>query len=239
MDREGKKYYVLGREERALKALANDENGAEYGVLEQLIATLLSGEKVGADFQLIANAIIAKSVLCGRFPLKKRGRPDNLDGVNACDVAIRYFELRDNGVSYEDAVTQVAASHHKAERHIMRLVREGKPLIGSTPEQRKQKREWWAYCGVMHRSRIAAGEEPYLLFAIRICKEAEARRLNRDSVAELDVVIDSVLGKLGRSGGGASRTRNQKSSFSCSQHIQAVFNGTEDSEPPNRTLISN
>lgn len=224
------KYHILGLQERALEALANNENGAEYGILEQLSATLLSGEKVGANFQLVANAIVAKTVLCGKLPLKKRGRPENPEGVNACDVAIRYFELKDNGVSYEDAVTQIATELHKEERHIMRLVKEGKPLIGSTPEQRKNKREWWAYCGKLHKSRIAAGEEPYLDKAIRICKEAEGRSLSRDPIAELEDVIDSVLKRVRGAGKGASRTRNQKKAFSSSHQIKAVFDGTDDSE---------
>ena len=222
------KYHFLGREFRALEALANNENGAEYGILELLSATLLSGEKVGADFQVVANAIVAKSVLCGRLPLKKRGRPKNPDGLNACDVAILYFALKDNGVSYENAVREVAASLCKDERHIMRLVREGTPQIGSTPAQRKEKREWWALCGEMRRSRIAAGEETYFDFATRIIKEADARNKHRDPIAELETLIDSEMEKINR----PSRTTKLKNSFVSSQQIQAVFDGTDDSGLP-------
>ena len=233
MDQDSRKeYYVLGCEERALEALAKNENGAEYGVLMQLAATLLSGEKVDARFQLVANAIVAKTILCGKLPAKKRGRPENTDGVNACDVAMRYFELRDNGVSYEQAVTQVAAIFHKEERHIMRLVNEGKSLIGSTAEQRKHKKKWWAYCGEMHRSRVAAGKETHPYFANDISKESEIRSLSRDPIAELDMVIYSVLNKFGHHGGGASLTRNQKNSFKNSQHIRAVFDRTDSRETP-------
>jgi hypothetical protein len=220
--------YILGREDRALEALADNENGAEYEILKQLAETLLSGEQVAPMFQVVVNAIVAKAVLCGRLPLKKRGRPESIDGVNACDVAIRYFELVDNGCSYEDAVTQVADSLHKDKRHVMRLVKAGKQSIGSTPEQRMQKREWWAYCGGIHKSRIAAGEETLSSVWFSISKATELKNASRDPIAELDALINGELESLKKKVNGVARARKKQTEFRSSQRIKSIFEGVKD-----------
>ena len=95
-----------------------------------------------------------------------------------------------------------------------------------------KKKEWWAYCGKIHRSRIAAGEETQDDFVNRMAKETETRRLSRDPIAELDMVIDSVLNKSRRNGGGAALTPNQKNSFKNSQLIRAIFDRTDGKEAP-------
>lgn len=218
----------MGREERALQALAKNENGAEFAILELLGAIVMSGEKAGASFQLVANVIVAKSVLNGKLPLKKRGRPKNPDGLNAYDVAIRYFAIKDSGLSYENAVGQIAATLHKDERHIMRLVREAAPMIGITAEQRTAKRKWWAYFGEMRRSRIAAGEEPYSDFSARTIKEAKARDIGRDPVAELDKLIKLEIEKVHR----PTHTAEQKNTFYSSKQIKAIVDGIGDVPPP-------
>lgn len=191
-----KKITILSQQEQALKALANDENGAELNVLHVLAGAVLSGRKVDADFQLVANAIVAQSVIFGKLPPKKKGRPESNDGVHGWGVAYKYFSLRDSGVSYANAVAQVAAEFHKDERHIMRLVKENKSSIGLSLEDRERHRKWWRMCAEIRQTVIDEGGDP------------DAGRLpppeygaERDTVhsqiEKLDDLIDEVLDRTG------------------------------------------
>jgi hypothetical protein len=191
-----KKIATLRTQEQALKALADNENGADLNVLRVLAGAVISDEKIEPDFQLVANAIVAQSVLFGKLPSKTKGRPKSPDGVNAKDVAEKYFRLRDNGVSYSDAVANTSARFHKDERHIMRLVKEGKSAIGNNPEDRKRHRAWWTMCAEMHQSVIDAGGESALDRYMRIVMEARERDSQRDPMAELDDLIDKVLARI-------------------------------------------
>lgn len=192
-----KKISIISPQERALKALADDENGADLNVLQVLAGAVISGQEVKPDFQLVANAIVAQSILLGKLPPKKKGRPESPDGVNARAVAEQYYRLRDDGVSYSDAVAKTSTRFHKDERHIMRLVKEGKAQIGNSPEKRKKDREWWTMCADMYQSQIAAGKEPYLDRMMRIYKEREEKDSQRDLIAELDSLINKTLDQIG------------------------------------------
>lgn len=191
------KITILSLQERALKALADDENGAELNVLQVLAGAVISGTEIESNFQLVANAIVAQSVLFGKLPSKKKGRPESSDGVNARDVAEQYYLLRDDGVSYADSVAKISTLFHKDERHIMRLVKEGKPEIGNSSEERTKKRARWKLLADMHQSQIDAGKEPHLDFIVRILEEQRDIDSQRNLIAELDDVIEKVVDRIG------------------------------------------
>ena len=62
---ERKRITFLSQEERALQALANDENGADYAALQTLAGLVLAGEKIDPDFQKVVNAIVTQALLVG------------------------------------------------------------------------------------------------------------------------------------------------------------------------------
>lgn len=192
---EPKRVTIISPEEQAIRALANDENGAEYGVLVELAKLLLNGMEIDPDFQKVANAIVVQSLLMDRLPPKKKGRPKDDDGIDGFSVTRHYFDLRDNGVRYADAVAEVAAVFHKDERHIMRLVRENKHSIGNTKEDRDRNRKWWRICAEMRDAVIAKGGEPADMQMGNIYKEMVTRQANRDPMRELDEMIDEVLSR--------------------------------------------
>lgn len=177
---------------RALKALANGENGSEHEVLQLLAIAVISGEELKTDFQQIANAIVAKSVLFEKLPTKKKGRPISSDGVNGVSVALRYFALKDSGMSYADAVARVSAEFHKDERHIMRLVRKNN-LIGKTFDDRQQMRKLWKLSEELRQRTIESGNEDPLDFWFLNSKEFDECLSSRDLIAELDDLIKKTL----------------------------------------------
>ena len=116
-------------ESDALLALANGYAYAEHGVLDILTKGVIHGFKIGADFQNVANFIIAKSLLKGKLPKQKKGRPKKKTGIDGELVAEEYLELMNGGAGYADAVAQLAAHYHKDERQIMRIVRDNKSMV--------------------------------------------------------------------------------------------------------------
>lgn len=193
---ERKRITIPSIEEQALKALANDENGADLWVLQTLASLVLAGREIDPDFQKVANAIVAQAVLFDRLPPKKKGRPKDPDGIDGWSVAYQYFSLVDSGVRYADAVAQVAAYFHKDERHIMRIVKENKHQVGGdNPAQRKTKREWWQLCADMNEAAISEGKELVDIAMHEILETQIARDEERDLIAELDAMIDEVLNR--------------------------------------------
>lgn len=183
-------------EEQAIKALAKDENGADYEVLLTLAGLVVAGREIDPDFQKVANAIVAQAVLFDSLPPKKKGRPKDPDGLNGWSVAYRYFSLVDSGVRYSDAVAQTAAYFHKDERHIMRIVKENKHQVGGDdPAKRKAEREWWQLCADMEEAVISEGGEPSVIRMQRMLETIRARNEDRDLIAELDAMIDEVLNR--------------------------------------------
>ena len=84
---------------------------------------------IGADFQNAANYIIAKALLKGKLPDQKKGRPKGKNGIDGELVAAEYLELMNGGIGYANAVAQLAATYHKDERQIMRIVSENKRMV--------------------------------------------------------------------------------------------------------------
>ena len=193
---ERKRITIPSVEEQALRALTKDANGANFEVLLTLASLVINGREIDPDFQKVANAIVAQAVFFDRLPPKKKGRPKDPDGLHGWSVANRYFSLVDSGVRYADAVERVAAYFHKDERHIMRIVKENKHLIGGDdPAQRKAKREWWQLCADIHNAAISEGREPAIIAMGKVLATQRARNEERDLIAELDAMIDEVLNR--------------------------------------------
>lgn len=191
---ERKRITIPSLEDRALKAIANNENGADYGVLQVLAGLVLGGREIDPDFQKVANAIVVQSLLFDTLPPKRKGRPKNEDG-DGFSVALMYYDLLDSGVRYADAVAQVAGEFHKDERHIMRIVKENRHLIGNSKEERQKKRDWWRICAEVRESVIAKGGTPADEQMLKVFEEADARDRKRDLVGELDEIIEAVVNR--------------------------------------------
>ncbi len=188
-----KRISFIGIEDRAFTALKNDDDGADYAALVALAQLVLSGKPIDPDFQKVVNAIVVQALLFDRLPPKKKGRPKNKDGIDGYIVAYRYYALRDAGIGYADAVARLAASFHKDERHILRIVKENKNSVGRTIDERKRKREWYEMCADMEASIVAKGGKPASQSMMEFYEKAVARDSERDLVAELDNMIDEVL----------------------------------------------
>jgi len=190
---ERKRIHIPSLEERALKALSDNENGAAYHILEILMSSILQGLEIDPDFQKVANAIVAQSVLYGGLPPKKLGRPKN-EGENiGFGVAVKYYEMVDGGASYADAVAKVADEFHKDERHIMRMVKANKHWIGETKESRDLKRQYWRVIAEMEEKIVSQGGKlplAQMLENLEAMREADSKR---DLISELDDQIDAVL----------------------------------------------
>lgn len=182
----------VSRENRALRSLRKAGNGSEWGVLEALAQAVISGKKVDPFFQSVVNAIVAKAVISGKLPAKKKGRPavDQFDSIG-WDVAFQYFALKDGGVSYDDAVAQVANKFHKDERTVMRLVKANKAFIGVTLAARERTR----FRENMHAqalNELAAGVSIEYTFHI-LSDPEEIDRIKSCSIGEIDVFIGKLL----------------------------------------------
>ena len=193
---ERKRITIPSVEEQALRALTKDENGSDFEVLLTLASLVINGREIDPDFQKVANAIVAQAVFFDRLPPKKKGRPKDPDGLRGWSVANRYFSLVDSGVRYADAVERVAAYFHKDERHIMRIVKENKHLIGGDdPAKRKANREWWQFCADMEKAVISEGGEPAVIRTQKMLEAMRAGDEERDLIAELDAMIEEVLNR--------------------------------------------
>lgn len=123
--------------------IAEKKNGAEWDYLEAFSKEVIGGHPINADVQVTVNLIIAKAVLLGDLPQRKIGRPKSLDADEfGREVAQEYWDLRDSGSSYEEAVHKVAEEIHEDKRHVMRLVKLHKENIGLTFDERQRKRQW-------------------------------------------------------------------------------------------------
>lgn len=190
-----KRISIVSIEEKAFIALANDEDGGDYAALLALAQLVLGGKPIDPDFQKVVNAIVVQALLFDRLPPKKKGRPKNKEGIDGYGVAARYFSLRDAGIGYADSVAHVAANFHKDERHIMRLVRENKDLIGRTKAERERRRAWYQLCADMEASIVASGGKPARQSMLEFHEKELARESERDLVAELDAMIEEVLNR--------------------------------------------
>lgn len=126
-----------------LRAVASRVNGAEWDALTKLTDCVIWGLDIDPDLQRLVNLIVAKSLVQGGLPSMKRGRPksDETEQLGR-DVAQAYWDLRDEGTPYAEAVATVSERFHKDERHIMRMVKAHTEEVGATFERRAMWRRW-------------------------------------------------------------------------------------------------
>lgn len=175
------------RQQAVLRAVAANENGAEWLVFQEVMSAVLSGAKIEPAFQVVANAIVAKVYLTEKLPQKPKGRPIDESGIDGTTVASRYYFYRDAGATYQESVAKVAKEFFKDERHIMRLVKKSKWIVGETIQERTAYREWWAMCSRMHKKAQDRGEKSPLDYVRNVIE----RRVDRDFIAELDDLIQA------------------------------------------------
>lgn len=176
-------------QDAALRALAEGKNGAELGVLELLSALVVAGQAVNQDFQRIANAIVAQSVLLGKLPSKPRGRPKDDDNDVSRHIAENYYFMRDAGFSYDEAVSKLTKEYHKEERHIMRLVRFGRRYVWPTKSDREKWRD-------LYRGFPAEFVEMFSQRCDEQTREYERVKedvMQHDFIGELDDLINAEL----------------------------------------------
>lgn len=179
-------------QDAALRALAEGKNGAELGVLELLAALAVAGQEVHQDFQRVANAIVAQSVLLGKLPSKPRGRPKDEDNDVGRHVASDYYDMRDAGASYAEAVAELSAKYHKDERHIMRLARLGRRYVWSTKSDREKWRD-------LYRVFPAEAVEMFAQRRDEIARDYQQVKeaaMGHDFIGELDDLIDAELDRM-------------------------------------------
>lgn len=140
-----------------LRAVAARENGAEWDALHELTDRVIFGLDIDPDLQRLVNLIVAKSFVQGGLPSMKRGRPksDETEQLGR-DVAQAYWDLRDGGTPYAEAVATVSERFHKDERHIMRMVKAHTEDVGATLERRQMWRLLaetmrWVYSAEVNR----------------------------------------------------------------------------------------
>lgn len=140
------------------KAVAENQNGSAWEVLEHFTSEIIWGQPIDPDLQRLVNLIIAKSFLEGALPNMRRGRPksDDVEEMGRA-VAQKYWDLRDGGESYADAVEIISAQIYKDERHIMRMVEANTSSVGHTREERERKRKWRTFMREMRTD-----ENPYV-----------------------------------------------------------------------------
>lgn len=128
---------------RLLRAVAGQENGAEWECLEHFVGDVMAGNCIDPDFQAVVNLIVAKAFIFQALPMKKLGRPKSQEAEDlGRKTAQEYWDLRDGGSTYSEAVLHLAKKIHKDERHVMRFVEKHKISVGLTVEDREKKRSW-------------------------------------------------------------------------------------------------
>ena len=124
-----------------LKAVVEEKNGAEWGVLTHFAGLVIAENEIDPNLQAAVNLLVAQIVLCETLPLKKLGRPKSQEVEEVgLEIAQTYWDLRDQGESYSNAVSQLAGQFHKDERHIMRMVRAHKVRVGEDLQKREANR---------------------------------------------------------------------------------------------------
>lgn len=125
------------------QAVADQKNGSAWDALDHFAQQVIWGQPIDPDLQRLINLIITKSIVEGALPSMKRGRPKSEDVEElGKDVAQAYWDMRDSGKSYADAVGFISEKIHKDERHIMRMVESNRSFVGETLEDRERKRNW-------------------------------------------------------------------------------------------------
>lgn len=132
--------------ENAWKAVAANENGAEWDFIVQFSGDVILGHEIDPDQQRLANLIFARAVVLGTLPLKRVGRPSERRADELThSVAREYWEKVDSGCSSAEAVNYLSSKFHKTERQIFRYVSANKSSIWRGKEGREQERELFRF----------------------------------------------------------------------------------------------
>lgn len=138
-------------------AVAGKVNGAEWEALEEFAFNIAFDNKITPNLQRLINLIVAKAFFTGALPDMRKGRPKSEETENlGREIACRYWNMRDAGKPYAEAVSELSERFHKDERHVMRIVKQHTPFIGET----KSKRDWWRLCSQFYSKDSADGEAP-------------------------------------------------------------------------------
>ena len=194
---------VYWRQQKALEAISEGENGAEQHAFHVLAWLALDGGDIHPIFQQVMNLLMAEIVFTGRLPYSKSGRPKNedshLDGV--C-LAWEFFDLRDQGISYEETMQRLESKYHKSERQLARTIQKHGEHLPKTKEERDKRREFLrlgAEFDAQARKEAAERGEVYETFLERMgrrIEEMRAEAMNRDVLAELDKKMDAALDRI-------------------------------------------
>lgn len=130
-------------EAAAALAFANGDSGADRRVLECVADAVLRGYQVSADFQKLANALLAQALFEGKLPAKAAGRrKEELFELRNVERAYRYYEFRDGGV--RRPAEKTAARSSAGTRQVERAMSKYKWLIGWDEQERERFRAWRA-----------------------------------------------------------------------------------------------
>ncbi|MGI4779104.1 MAG: hypothetical protein ACRYGA_13485 [Janthinobacterium lividum] len=119
---------------------------SERNVLLILSESVLSGAPIEPEFQALANAIMAKSIIKDRLPLKRKGAKKG-SGIEYSPIVLteQYFDLLDDGMSIGECELEIANLYKLDPRQVRRVVEENKWLFGDHKPARDQRRadpEW-------------------------------------------------------------------------------------------------
>lgn len=148
-------------QQRIMDDVANGEAPNEHDVLDVLTRLVLTQSAVHADFQALANAVIAKAFLTGTLPARKaKNRPKGSGrfAVGASqhsteDVAVEFFDALDTceelgePASKADVVAWLAERHAADEKTIERALKDAEPWLPDCKDARDQLRREGDFLG--------------------------------------------------------------------------------------------
>lgn len=153
----------------AIQSVVANENGAERAMLEDFAYLVVWGCPIPENLQAAANLVFAKAVLQGRLPPSRVGRPaqERTSDVGE-SVAQKYWDLRDSGVGYREAIEQLEQQFHKGERHLMRLVHSHSQSVGADLKAREDRRRWAKWMVELHEGAEGSAPNGYLDWALKV-----------------------------------------------------------------------
>ncbi len=194
---------IWAQQQLALTAIADGENGAEQQAFHILAGLVLDDGAIHPLFQQVMNLLMVEIVLTGRLPYSKAGRPKHDDAhIDKTLIAWEFFDMRDDGMTYQETMDELVKRHHKGERHLARIVKDHSTHLPKTKEERDQRREFLrmgARFDAEARKEAAERGEVYETFLERMgrrIEEMRAEAMNRDVLAELDKKMDAALDRI-------------------------------------------
>lgn len=141
-------------QQRIMNAAANAEPQNEHAVLDVLAQLVLTKSAIQADFQALANAVIAKAFLTGALPASRaKNRPKGsgrfavgASQYSAEDVAVEFFDALDTcedlgePASKAEVVAWLAERHAADEKTIERALKDAEPWLPDCKDARDQSR---------------------------------------------------------------------------------------------------